>query len=158
MIRRALSCLFALLAVGSHALVAQSRRIDRVAWLTGCWITSSPRRTIEERWMPPRGNTMIGVGRTVRGDSLVEYEVVVLREGATRLVYEAHPSGQAPALFLADSGSDSSVVFENAAHDFPQRVGYRRVGTDSLVAWVEGPMEGQNRRIEFPYRRTDCTR
>lgn len=154
---RAFVCSSAILAgTGGTPLLAQATSIDRVAWLQGCWITTSPRRTVEENWMPPRAHTMIGVGRTVRGDSVIEYELVVLRERGPQLVYEAHPSGQPAAEFVAETVGDASVVFENAAHDFPQRVGYRRAGADSLVAWVEGSMGGKNRRIEFPYRRTAC--
>jgi len=47
------------------------------------------------------------------------------------------------------------VVFENLQHDFPQRVGYKRDG-DALLAWIEGPRNGQTRRIEFPYRKVGC--
>ena len=68
----------------------------------------------------------------------------------------AHPSGQASAVFTAQTVSDSLVVFENAAHDFPQRVGYRRVRSDSLLAWIEGAVQGAARRIEFPYARARC--
>lgn len=43
-------------------------------------------------------------------------------------------------------------------HDFPQRVGYRLVSPDSLVAYIEGsvPGAGRTRRVEFPYRRAPC--
>lgn len=106
--------------------------------------------------MAPRGGAMLGVGRTVRGDSLAEYELIVLRESEAGLAYEAHPSGQAVATFTAREASDSVVVFSDPTHDFPQRVGYRRVGADSLVAWIEGERGGRTRRIEFPYRRVRC--
>lgn len=96
------------------------------------------------------------MSRTVREGSLVEYELVVLREEADRLAYHAHPSGQASAIFLSNSVSDSMAVFENSAHDFPQRVGYRCVRPDSLLAWIEGTIDGKARRVEFAYRRTDC--
>jgi hypothetical protein len=99
---------------------------------------------------------MLGMGRTVRGEDLVEYEVVVLREEEGRLAYDAHPSGQPPAVFLSRSVDGSSVVFENLRHDFPQRVGYRRDGADSLLAWIEGTRKGQVKRVEFPYRRAAC--
>ena len=113
---------------------------------------------IEEHWMAPRGGTMIGSGRTVRNNALVEYELVVLREQDGRLAYEAHPSGQSPAVFLSKELTASTVVFENAAHDFPQRVGYRRDGREALLAWVEGTVNGQTRRVEFPYRAATCSR
>ena len=54
-------------------------RIEQVGWLTGCWETSSPQRTIEEHWLPPRGGTMLGMGRTVRDGRTVEYESIVIR-------------------------------------------------------------------------------
>ena len=129
--------------------------IDDVAWLTGCWEYSSGSRTVEEHWLAPRGKTMMNAGRTVQGDKLVEFETVIIREQDGRLVYEAHPSGQPSAAFPSLRIGDREVVFQNLQHDFPQRVGYKRDG-DSLLAWIEGPRNGQTRRIEFPYRRVAC--
>ena len=130
--------------------------IQQLTWLKGCWSAANARRTIDEHWLAPRARTMINVGRTVRGDSLFEYELVVLREQGQRFAYEAHPSGQLSTVFLSIVANDSTVVFENAGHDFPQRVAYRRVRADSLVAWIEGSAEGKIRHIEFPYRRVNC--
>ena len=130
--------------------------IQRVAWLQGCWESVTPQRTVEEQWMAPRGRGMIGVGRTVRADVLAEYELVVIREQDDRLVYEAHPSGQPSATFPSRTIQESTVVFENLQHDFPQRVGYRRSGSDALLAWIEGKQGTQVRRIDFSYRRVAC--
>lgn len=126
-----------------------------VAWLQGCWTLTSGDRVVEEQWMGPRGGSMVGVGRTTRGDQLIEYELVLLREQGERLAYEAHPSGQPAATFLSTTVTTSSVVFENLQHDFPQRVAYERKG-DDLLAWIEGTRNGQLRRIEFPYHRASC--
>ena len=127
-------------------------KIDQVAWLQGCWQMDA---VVEEQWMAPRGGVMIGMGRTVRDGKLVEYESVVLREQDGRIAYEAHPSGQPSATFTAQTIGESTVVFENPAHDFPQRVGYTRDG-ESLLAWIEGTANGKSRRIDFPYRRVAC--
>jgi hypothetical protein len=131
-------------------------RIEQVRWLTGCWELKDTRRTIQENWMAPLGNTMVSTGRTVRGDSLTEFELVVIRAGRDRLTYEPHPSGQPAALFAEVEITDHSVLFENKAHDFPQQVGYERRGADSLLAWIAGPMNGRTRRIEFPYAWVRC--
>ncbi len=101
---------------------------------------------------------MMGVGRVVKGDSVVDYEVVFIREHGSRFAYEAHPSGQETATFLSTVVTDTSIVFENLAHDFPQRIGYQRCGEDSVYAWVEGPSGGKTKRNEFPYRRDPRTR
>lgn len=144
------------IAAAVSAIAQQSAGVDRVAWLQGCWEMRSPQGTVEEQWMAPRGGAMIGIGRTVRDDRLVEYELVVVREQGGRLAYEAHPSGQPSAVFLSREITDAMVAFENAEHDFPQRIAYRRDGPDRLAAWIEGTRQGQSRRIDFAYRRVPC--
>ena len=131
--------------------------IGRVAWMQGCWEAATTQRTIEEHWMTPRGGSMLGVSRTVRAGRLTAHELIVLRELDGGLAYEAHPSGQATTVFLATAVSDTLALFENPEHDFPQRVGYRPIGTDSLLAWIDGTTGGETRRVEFRYRRTACT-
>jgi hypothetical protein len=42
-------------------------------------------------------------------------------------------------------------VFENLAHDFPQRIIYSRAG-DQLTARIEGPMNGKPAAMEWRYR------
>jgi len=129
--------------------------VQRLAWLQGCWQATSAERTVEEQWMAPRGNSMVGSSRTVRGDTLAGYELVVITERGDRLVYRAHPSGQPSAEFVSTVVGDESIIFENPEHDFPQRIGYRRRGVE-LLAWIEGSDRGQIKRIEFPYTRVHC--
>ena len=130
--------------------------IDRVGWLTGCWARDQGSTIIEEHWMPPRGGVMLAMGRTTRNGMLVEYEFIVLRERDGHLAYEAHPSGQAVTTFRAAAPTDTMVIYSDPTHDFPQQVGYRRMGPDSLLAWIEGTMDGRVRRVDFNYRRIPC--
>jgi hypothetical protein len=145
-------------ALGLQAAVVPSRAagVARVAWLQGCWESVNGQRVVEEQWSAPRGTNMLGMGRTLDGDRLVEYELIVLREEGSTLAYEAHPSGQPSAVFVARTIGASSVVFENLEHDFPQRVGYQRDTADELLAWIEGERGGQVRRVEFHYHRAAC--
>jgi len=151
----------ALLAIGLLAALGaaaprQAPMIARLEWLTGCWERRAGTHLVEEQWMAPRGGTMLGMSRTVRGDTLVEYEQVRIFERGGKLVYAAHPSGQPPAEFVSVEVGDSVVVFENPKHDFPQRILYCRVGLDSLVARVEGTSRGRKRSVEFPYVHIAC--
>ena len=143
-------------SVGAQGTGADRAGIDRLAWMAGCWERRTATRTVEEYWMPPRGGTMLGMGRTVVRDSMVEHESTLIRFKGGRLVYEASPSGQAPTAFAAIVATSDSVVFEAPEHDFPQRVGYLRRGTDSLAAWIEGTTNGKLRRIPFEYARSAC--
>ena len=130
--------------------------IDRVAWLQGCWEMASGPRLVEEQWTRPRGGIMLGVGRTTRDGRLMEYETIVLSEKDGTLAYEAHPSGQTPAVFTLREIDEGRVLFANDTHDFPQRIGYRTDGANRLLAWVEGTMNGTARRIDFTYQRVAC--
>lgn len=121
----------------------------RAAWLAGTWETGEPGSLVEEHWLAPRGDAMIAVSRTVAGGRLGWFETVVLRETVSGLVFEAHPSGQPGGSFPAVTVTDSLLVFENLAHDFPQKIGYRRTADGGVAAWIEGG----GKRVEFPYRR-----
>ena len=95
---------------------------------------------------------MMGVSRTVAGTRTTEWEFLMIREGSGGLEYVAKPSGQAEATFTASRASAGEVIFENPAHDFPKKIHYKRDG-DALTAAIEGPMNGQSRRIEFAYKK-----
>ena len=104
---------------------------------------------------------MLGAGRTTRhlasGDFVAEFEFnrIHVREG--KLVFAANPSGQQPATFTASVLTDTSVVFSNPSHDFPQNVRYTRGQSDSLYAQVDGTIRGKQRKFEFRYGRQQCT-
>jgi hypothetical protein len=50
----------------------------------------------------------------------------------------------------------TEYVFENPAHDFPQRIIYRRGSEGWLYATIEGKLKGEDRKVVYPYRRIDC--
>jgi Domain of unknown function (DUF6265) len=153
-IRAALPIVF--VAVATTSVAQTPLRVEQVAWLTGCWEAATPRGTVEETWFAPRGATMIASGRTVRDSKFIGSDFVVLREQDGALAYEAHPDGKSGAVFVARRVDDGRVVFENPAHDYPQRVGYERRDADAMLAWIDGTLKGQARRSEFPFRRVKC--
>jgi hypothetical protein len=98
----------------------------------------------------------MGASRTVAGGKVVEWERLQLTEREGKLVYTSLPSGQTEASFTSTVLTDSSFTVENPQHDFPQRITYRRRGTDSLVARIEGPRGATTHGIDFPMRRVPC--
>lgn len=131
-------------------------QIVRAVWLTGCWEARSADRVVEEQWMAPRGRTMLSMTRTVHLDTLVDYGQVVLREKNGQLEYETHPFDQPMAVFVSTQITESSLLFENPLHDYPQRIGYTRHGADSLIAWSDGTSGGKGRRVEVTYAKVRC--
>jgi hypothetical protein len=127
--------------------------VDRLAWLAGCWTQPRTNGLVEEQWMTPRGGSMLGMSRTVIDGKTVEFEFVRIAVVGNTLAYVAKPSGQAEATFAIKSIDDGVVVFENLAHDFPQRIIYRRNADATVTARIEGTVKGEARGRDFPYRR-----
>jgi hypothetical protein len=147
--------LFVTLAARVQAPPAGAPTVKDVAWIAGCWESTRGGRHVAEHWMAPEGGTMMGVSRTTAGEKTTEWEFLIIRQGAQGLDYVAKPSRQPEATFTATRATANEVVFENPAHDFPKRIVYKRDG-DTLTASIEGPMNGQDRRIEFPYKKAAC--
>ena len=125
-------------------------------WLAGCWALESGDRVIEESWMPARGGVMLGMSRTTRAGHVTEHEFVLLRAAGSVLEYRVRAGDQPEVVFRATRPSASEAVFENPAHDFPKRIGYRRVAPDSLDAWIDGGADGKGPKISYGYHRVDC--
>jgi|SRR5688500_11535652 len=138
------------------SLPAQTR-LDQLAWMSGCWQQSAGGRTVDEMWMAPAGGAMLGVSRTIAGTRTVAYEFIRIHEDGARLLFTAKPSGQNEASFALVKSGPRDVVFENPAHDFPQRVIYR-LENGTLIGRIEGTQNGKSRSVDYPMRRVDCPR
>lgn len=149
----------ALVASVCAAAQAQSNSADlaRLAWLGGCWKAANGEAGSEEYWMPAAGDTMMGMGRTVKQGKTVTHEFMQIRVGADGVLsFVAHPAGQRSAAFAMLRLTDNEVVFENAQHDFPQRVAYKLEADGKLAARIEGMRNGSLRVIDFPMGRVSC--
>ncbi|UDF02573.1 DUF6265 family protein [Asticcacaulis sp. AND118] len=120
-------------------------------WLGGCWVQTRGETRIEELWTSPAGGILLGSGRTTKAGSLRSYEQMRIEVIDGTPTFIALPSGQAEGRFPLKFAADDEWVFENTAHDFPQRVIYSRGETGRLNAAIEGTIKGQTKRIEFAY-------
>lgn len=143
-----------LLAAGlALLLVAASpaAKIDDLAWLAGQWVSEAEGRWTEESWAAPRGGVMLGHSRSGRGDALREFEFLRIAAGPDGVpAYIAQPGGRAPVAFALVRRDATSATFENAAHDYPQRIAYARTG-DTLTATISR-IDG-SKPMRWMYRR-----
>ena len=140
---------------GSSA--AQEFSVARLQWISGCWFSDDGKERIEEFWLKPAGESMIGLSRTVAGGKTVFIEYAQIAEVKGEIAYTVSLGmGARPVSFKLIKSSESEVVFENAGHDFPQRIIYRRESKDSLFARIEGKQNGVSKGIDFHYKRTSC--
>lgn len=119
-----------------------------LSWMVGGWATDEAGSFTEEHWLAPRGGTMLGVHRDVKGGRTVGFEFLRIEARPEGLVYLASPGGRPPTSFRATQVTADRVVFENKAHDFPQRILYWR-SPGALHARIEGLDGGKEAAIEW---------
>ena len=142
------------LACSSSPPAAVHPDLDALDFLVGCWRMANNTTVVEEQWMAPAGNAMLGMSRTVKEGRLVDYELLLVIHSELGLVYRAHPAGQAMANFHATESGRRGVVFENPGHDFPKRIAYWQTRTGGLTARVD---DGRGDRFyEIEYLRSAC--
>lgn len=127
--------------------------VNDLDWLVGNWIEDAHGAVVRERWAGPYGDMMLGVGVTLRPDGKSSYEFFRIAKTAAGVSYFASPNAAPPTEFKAITLSPSKVVFENKAHDFPQRVMYWRESDGRLHARVEGVLKGKLQGEDWIYRR-----
>lgn len=125
---------------------------EQLGWMTGSW---EERRALaegaqgawtDEYWTSARGGALLGIGRRGQAGRLAMFEFMSIRPGGDGvLVFHAQQdgAGDAVAFRLARSAPDEAV-FENPAHDYPQRITYRREG-GRLIATISR-MDGSGAR------------
>ena len=145
--------LFALACTAAHAAPAPD-----LSWLSGDWRRCKDGEIVEERWLGPRGDLMIGANLTSSRNGRTTWELLRLAKSDDGWTYWASPMGRPPTPFrLVESGAQRAA-FANPEHGFPARVVYWREG-DELLARIEGTLRDKPASVEWRFARgtaADC--
>jgi hypothetical protein len=141
-------------ALATALLTSATPDLSQLSWLAGIWIAERDGVTVRETWLAPLDGAMAGAGQTNRPGRRPFVEHMKITAEPAGVTFTAFVPGQPPTPFVLLPGPDGEATFENTAHDFPQRVIYRRCGED-LCAAVEGEVSGELKREEWRYRRAD---
>ena len=124
-----------------------------LAWMAGNWTGVQGGVEMEELWQAPKGNTMLGLHRDVAGGSTVSFEFLRIEAKPDGISYWASPDGRPATQFRLIELKGKRVVFENAKHEFPQRVIYWLGDDGALHAKIEGTVNGKTSAEEWTWRR-----
>ena len=98
-------------------------------WLAGAWHMEKSGEWAEEHWAPPRAGQMLGTSRAGKGDTLGSWELLRIEvDPKGEIALLASPGGRQPTVFKLYSSTPTGIVFANPAHDYPQKISYRRDG------------------------------
>ncbi|TKC12604.1 hypothetical protein FA048_03020 [Pedobacter polaris] len=145
--------IFALTQLSANA---QKVNLNQFSFLTGSWEMKTAKGKISESWIKSKDSLN---GKSYRhalsGDSVLTEVVVIKKIGNVfhYCVTGLEKNNTGTTNFKLISTENNIFIFENKAHDFPQRVIYQNKGKDQLLAWIEGEMNGKKMKSEFPYLR-----
>ncbi len=143
--------LLALIAMVAAALPLHAQEIEKLSWMTGVWTQKKDGDTVQESWLGPSGKMMAAVNLTTSARRGTSFEFLRIVETPTGLAYLASPGGKSPVEFKLKALGEKKVVFENPAHDFPQRVMYWIEPDGAMKARIEGAVQGKVRGMEWRF-------
>jgi hypothetical protein len=117
-------------------------------FLTGHWRSGDGGAIIEEVWLAPEGNLMLGMSRTVKGLEHT-FEFLRIERRKSGIVYVAQPGGGPATEFLLQWSSNDTAEFRNESHDFPQTIRYQIDGEGRLSAILKGTVKGKPHTLQF---------
>src|SRR5688500_16173975 len=143
--------MLAMLFLGSTAAFAQApAKVESLDWMSGAWVSESPRAKVSESWLGPGNGLMVAVNLSTFANGRKSFEFLRIAETPEGFSDFASPGGKAPVEFKLREMGEKRVVFENAAHDFPQRILYWREG-EALLARVEGKVKGEEKGQQWRF-------
>jgi hypothetical protein len=131
--------------------------LEKANWFLGEWGNTSKEGALTERWKKENDSVYHGESYfVVGGKDTVFAEHISLEDANGKLAYTVtvpnQNNGEA-VRFDMTSVSDSQIVFENPKYDFPNKIIYNKVGTDSLVAVISGIQKGKPATEKFAMKK-----
>jgi Domain of unknown function (DUF6265) len=148
-------CLVLIVAVASiPAKKATAQSTAPLAWMVGKWKIQTPGGVILEEWKNVDDTTLAGRSVFIRNNSdtsVQENVILSIRNGQwyyTPTVASQNNALPVPFKIIFLKGSE--FIAENTAHDFPQRISYRRIQSQ-LFASIEGRKNGRYTKQNFDF-------
>lgn len=132
-------------------------KLSEMQWLLGEWINIEDGMISKETWSKKNVNTYTGFSfRLLRKDTVFA-EKMLLQQINDDLLLTVTTVDQNqeddPVTFKLISSKNKQFVFENKRQEFPKRIAYANKGSNSLHAWIEGSVLGENKKIDFHFSR-----
>ena len=151
------SCIF-ILVLSAYLCCAQKTDKDftELFSLSGTWVMETKKGKLMETWQKENDSTLKSKSFLINGGDtiLLEQVKLVRRGGKIMYIPEVHDQNNTqPVVFNLVKLENNRYIFENAQHDFPQRIIYNLPKNDTLFAWIEGNNNGGFRKSEYLYQK-----
>ena len=125
-------------------------------WLIGTWENNMEQGRLSESWEKTNDSTFSGKSYFIKDLDTLSDEAIVLTQKGSESFYITVVKGQnneQPVTFKMTGSSAKEMVFENPKHDFPRKITYTQITTDSLVVEISGIEQGKPAGESYPMKR-----
>jgi hypothetical protein len=139
--------------------MAQTPKVEDLAWLAGNWSCEIWGGTFEENWSKPSGGTMQAMGRHIADGKtgMMEFLSLELVGGKVAMfiaVGTLSKGPQPPDRFDLIKLDGKSAVFEREKEDdFPKTISYTLKSADAMDCVLTGSQNGKEQRADFHFVR-----
>ncbi|MFV8270935.1 DUF6265 family protein [Flavobacterium sp. GT2N3] len=134
----------------------EDKKIKAANWLLGNWENKSADGSLTENWVELNDSTFQAQSYYIKEKDTLHFESITLQQKGKYLTYNAAVKGQnndQAVAFKLKTGTAKQLVFENLKHDYPQKISYTQITSDSLVAKISGIQQGKPSSEEFSMKK-----
>jgi hypothetical protein len=149
--------LFLFILVSYASSLAQTRKVD-FNWLVGTWKMNLLGGANIESWEQVNENLYKGKSVRVKGKDSTLQETLEISKKDTVWYYTStvvNQNNNQPISFKIIYTRPGEFISENPAHDFPQRIAYRRYQSMFMHATIEGNNKGRYSKRNFDFYQED---
>lgn len=135
----------------------KNEKIKAANWLLGNWENNSADGNLSETWKKINDSTFQAQSYFIKENDTLHFESITLQQKGEELTYTATVQGQnndKPVSFKLTTSTEKQLVFENPKHDYPQKISYNQITTDSLVAKISGIQQGKPSSEQYSMKKT----
>ena len=135
----------------------KNEKIKATNWLLGNWENNSADGNLSETWKKVNDSTFQAQSYFIKEKDTLHFESITLQQKGEELPYTATVQGQnndKPVSFKLTTSTEKQLVFENPKHDYPQKISYNQITTDSLVAKISGIQQGKPSSEQYSMKKT----
>ena len=128
-------------------------KLKKLEWLVGSWEQKLPDGIITETWTKENDSLFSGKSFFIKEKDTIHLESIKLIQKNDDLFYIPTVSGQnnnEPTTFTMTSDAENTFSFENPAHDYPQKITYKKINDTNLLATISGKQQGKQSQESYP--------
>ena len=151
-----LLCFLAVFIIYSCKKIDANSKLEKASYFIGEWENVTPEANFKEIWKQENDSTYLASSFITIKKDTVFFENIVLQQKNDSLFYTVSIKGEnkeKAVSFYMTSNENENLTFENPKHDYPNKIVYKKINNDSLVATIYGIKNGKVAKEDFPMKR-----